>query len=455
MMSIEIYPIKLPNANILYVPVARKAAFANEDACKLIDLCRNDTQLLNHPRVKEVINSFGIEINEATKLPECAERKQESAWMPTEVTLSITSKCTLRCIYCYANGGDECHEMSWATAKSGIDWIVSNAKAKGVDKVALRFHGEGEPTSHWQMFMDCITYFRKICKTEELASTISMSSNCWLTPKQREYVISNVDSVSASFDGSPDLQDAQRPRPGGGSSSQKVVETLKDFDKHKYNYAIRATVLPQQFDDGMFSAVRWIAENIGCKEVRFEPVQPQGRGVKYKDSLDQERFLAGFIKARVEGARLGICVDYSVCNATHLKNTFCGALGDPLNMLITSHGIITTCNDVLKKSHSNASIFHIGSVDSITGNIMIDEEKLKWVRSQTVSGFKLCSNCFAKWHCAGDCFARKPDAINKENPCSENTFRCNINRTLVLNDILMLSLEGDDGEVIRHLQTNQ
>lgn len=443
-MDIELYAIKLGKYNLIYAPTARKVAMANDDACRLVKLCSQGHISIEHPGMAGLLSSLNISREEVLQQPVSRNEEVNEPWAPSEVTLSITSRCSLRCIYCYANGGDENNDMPWTIAQSAMDWVIDNAKNLGKESTSLHFHGEGEPTCNWPTFVRCVEYFSSRCKAQGLKSKISMSSNCWFSAVQREYVIANIDTVSASFDGSPFLQNSQRPVVGGNASSEKVIETLKEFDRRGFNYAIRATVIPEMFKDGMVSAVRWIADNLGCKEVRFEPVQPQGRGGRFINELDCDIFLYGFMKAREEGAKKGINIDYSVCDASQVKDTFCGALGKELNFLVVSSGVISTCNDVLKPSHEKSPIFHIGSIDPVTGAIRIDEDKLNWLRKQSVGCFSTCKTCFARWHCGGDCLARKPGSIDKDDPCVENDFRCTINRQLVLNDLFMLALSQNE-----------
>ena len=50
---------------------------------------------------------------------------------PTVVTLFPTSRCNLRCIYCYADAGElELKDLDFNIAQNSIDFIVENAIEK-------------------------------------------------------------------------------------------------------------------------------------------------------------------------------------------------------------------------------------------------------------------------------------------------------------------------------------
>jgi uncharacterized protein len=58
----------------------------------------------------------------------------ETQWAPTSATFSNTQKCTLRCKYCYAEGGRlEDLDIPWPIAKAAIDLIIHNAKVQQVN----------------------------------------------------------------------------------------------------------------------------------------------------------------------------------------------------------------------------------------------------------------------------------------------------------------------------------
>ena len=54
-----------------------------------------------------------------------------AALRPTAVTLFLTSACNLRCVYCYASGGEQPRYLDEQVALDAIDFVVDNAVADG------------------------------------------------------------------------------------------------------------------------------------------------------------------------------------------------------------------------------------------------------------------------------------------------------------------------------------
>ena len=59
---------------------------------------------------------------------------------------------------------------------------------------------------------------------------------------------------------------------------------------------------------------------------------------------------------------------------------------------------------------------------------MSDYEKIKSLRQFSVENLDYCSDCFCKWHCAGDCISKVFDRSGSFN--HEGSSRCELNREL-------------------------
>ena len=77
--------------------------------------------------------------------------------------------------------------------------------------------------------------------------------------------------------------------------------------------------------------------------------------------------------------------------------------------------------------------FFYGRYDAKTGAFAFDEDKLEQLSQLNVRNFPYCSDCFCKWHCAGDCTAKVLDGI--EPHAHAGSVRCEVNRALTLDQI--------------------
>src|SRR5262249_18415022 len=111
-----------------------------------------------------------------------------SSWAPTSATFSNTQKCTLRCTYCYAEGGrlDDL-DIPWPAARAAIDLIVENARRERVNP-SISFLGEGEATSSWTTFREIIEYFKEQCQQQGFTPTVSLSTNGVFSPSRLDYI---------------------------------------------------------------------------------------------------------------------------------------------------------------------------------------------------------------------------------------------------------------------------
>jgi len=87
-----------------------------------------------------------------------------------------------------------------------------------------------------------------------------------------------------------------------------------------------------------------------------------------------------------------------------VTGTFCGACGS--NFCVTPNGDVTSCFEVLEKQDHRSRIFFYGKWRPKEKQFAIEEEKRNYLLSFHVQNIPYCSDCIAKWHCAGDCLAK-------------------------------------------------
>jgi uncharacterized protein len=278
----------------------------------------------------------------------------------------------LRCRYCYADGGRlEDTDIDLKIAKAAIDLIITNAIASK-KRPGLIFLGEGEATANWKGFCAIIDYFKRRCRDENLMPFVHLSTNGVFSPSKIDYVVTNCDQITFSIDGIAKAHDANRILPNGEGSFSKVSKTLAEFDKRKKDYTIRtkgtvdATAALSEF-------VRWVAEHTNCKEIHIEPVFNMNGIARTAETTahpDVGQFTEAYRKARRIAARHGIQLYYSSADAK-TKYSFCGA-SDASNFLVTSKGIVSSCNEVLRSDDKRAGIFQYGKWDECEGRFVFD-----------------------------------------------------------------------------------
>jgi uncharacterized protein len=113
-----------------------------------------------------------------------------------------------------------------------------------------------------------------------------------------------------------------------------------------------------------------------------------------------------------------------------LTDSFCGVSRD--SFTVTPDGYITSCFEITSKDDPKSEKFFYGYI-SENNEVVIDEKKRKHLQQVTVENLDFCMDCFAKWHCAGDCVAK----IGHDNLLGDRGHdRCILNRQMVKDKLL-------------------
>lgn len=355
---------------------------------------------------------------------------------PTVTTLFSTNQCNLRCRYCYASAGDrDPLVMDWRYATAAVDRIIHNAVEKGQPAVQLGFHGGGEPLLPWRFIQDIVRYTEDACDAAGIRLSVHAATNGLLGERQLEWIVAHFQGLNISFDGLPDIQDRHRPLPDGQGSFKFVDRTLRFLDEQGFNYGLRSTISALNVER-MAESLDFIGGRYRVRRVHFEPLFLCGR-CRTRDDLnpDLTRFSENFRRCEARCADYDIVLTYSGCRIETLTDSFCGVSRD--NFSVTPDGHITACYEVTSLDDPKSGTFFIGRIGE-DGHIAIDEEKRRFLHSLKVENLSFCQDCFAKWHCAGDC-AAKLDHTDYAGPRGHD--RCELNRKLTAHRIIAL-LEG-------------
>lgn len=355
-----------------------------------------------------------------------------ASYQPTEITLFLTTRCNLRCIYCYASAGDRpLADMSLETAKHGIDLVCRNALELGEPEFGVGYHGGGEPTVHWMVLTGSFAYAQQLARQHSLGVYGSMATNGLLSPEQRRWVIRSFRGVNLSVDGLPAVQDRQRPRPGGGGSAQAVFETLRAFDQAGFRYGLRITVTATSVEE-LPAGIAYLLEQCHPEHIQVEPVYVLGRGRRGDLAVEPQAFVQAYLAALPLAEEAGVDMFYSAARVDVLINRFCRSCGEGFSL--TPGGLVSACYEVPDAGFPFAEQFILGHYAEDLGRYVLDGEKLARLRAHTVERIPWCRDCFCKWHCAGDCaYKTQYDRVRGQ---FVGDARCEITRALTLAQIL-------------------
>ncbi|GKS59996.1 thioether cross-link-forming SCIFF peptide maturase [Nitrospira sp.] len=372
---------------------------------------------------------------------------EATTWTPLSVTFSNTQKCTLRCTYCYAEGGrlDDL-EIPWSVAKTAIDLIMKNAMDRQANP-SIRFLGEGEATASWGVFQRIVEYFEDQCRSNGLAPTVVLNTNGVFPASRVDYLAQHCTHMTFSLDGIRDVHNQHRVLPNGEGSFDRVIAIMKQLDDLGKSYDIRSTVTAAG-SETITEFVEFVGTTLLCKSIHLEPVFDVTGVTNIKghiQRLDAQRFVERFRDAKRVAAEFGIDLHYSGA-ALKMRESFCGAHAAS-NFLVTSRGIVTSCNEVLQPTDPRATLFQYGAWNEALGTFDIDREAVDRLGKLNVQEMPKCQGCMAKYNCAGDCYA-KSAATSGDPAASTYTERCHITRELLKDNLLVTLLSKAVGAQI-------
>lgn len=428
---------------ILYAPLKRIALLVNADAVSTIDYIRARSDLGEMAGMGQALQDF-IGFLERSRLLDVQDdilpAQPDIEFLPTSVILLPTFDCDLRCVYCYAASGDYSRSrMSWDVAKAAIDLVVENASNSGSNTVQVAFHGGGEPTLAWSLLTKCVDYAKELARCRDLRLRTSLATNGVLNATQRKWIIDNLDSVQVSLDGPPSIQNFQRPLVNGHGSFQYVLDTIRFFQDHQFDFAIQ-TVITDTTATRMIDLVDFFASITAKRLLHFEPLFECGRCVHsgWKEP-DPDVFAEEYVRAWKYAASLSIELNCSVARLTELGSTFCGASGH--NFIVTPEGNITACLEVSNWDDARADVFIYGRYDSESKRFLIAQDKLRFLASRNIHNMPSCSDCPFKWHCSGDCLAKSLLRGSLFDPTK--TQRCHMARSISTEQLLSALVEPE------------
>lgn len=400
----ELYVIPDGEGYILYAPLKHTVISANKAVVALLRDIRVGKRIADDTKTTDVIDhlkKMGI-IDSEDSYPE--DNSPHTEYMPTNVTFLPTSDCNLRCIYCYADAGKSSYYLSIDAAKVAVDFIIANAKEKGIKKIQVGFLGGGEPFLAWDFVTDIVDYTRTRADDAELSTLFTGVTNGMLSREQVLWLSSNFQFLNISLDGTKEIQDRHRPCKHGGSSYDNVVNTVKMMNELEVKYAVRSTISSFSLNH-MFSILDFFMNDLGVTRIHFEPLFTCGR-CRTNSSLspNPKDFADNFKECLSVTNSRNVELFCSAIRLDNLSSTFCGASGE--NFYVTPEGYVTSCTEVSLRSEPIAKEFFIGKYDRALQRFIFWNDKKNFLSSRSVSNMRNCQKCIAKWHCAGGCPAK-------------------------------------------------
>jgi len=333
--------------------------------------------------------------NGLTTQPRKVKTRREKDYEAINLTLSLTSNCNLRCKYCYAYAGDTHKSIPWETIQQAIEISIEANRRIGKKTFKLLFHGGGEPTIEWKKLQKATELVKHLWGGLTRFSVVT--NGTLITDEKAKWLKENNFRITVSLDGPKDVHDLQRVKANGEGSFDDCLRGMMFLKKHHINFGIRATITQNNLH--RIKELLLIAKAFHCG-LKVEPLTLTGRATEEMVGISYQEFFLAFNDAKDFADQLDIRFTSTYSHTIKTKTEFCSGNGEMFCIL--PDGQVSSCTRVTRSQDELSDRFIIGKIDS-DGDLLLDYEKIAFLRDLSIQNFEQCQDCFAKWYCTGGC----------------------------------------------------
>lgn len=335
------------------------------------------------------------------------------------ISFFLTTKCNLRCVYCYnSKERAEVEEKSLPLeiAKAGIDEFFSKNESRHI-----RFYGPGEPTMELELMQQIVEYAKE--KAGE-SVVVELQTNGAFTSNAREWILDNINIVWVSFDGTPDIQNKQRPLGNKLADSSPIIEENVKWltsNQGKRNLMVGARVTMTDLNVNRQIEMVDYFNNLGIKHIWTDPIFPEVKKKAVCEDKDREdkfhinlnTYVENFIEttryAKTKNVFYG---SFLTCNFDGKTKVHCRAC-TPVPHL-TPDGYVSACDLVVYGENAyHMDCFIYGRWDDQNKKFVYSNDKIKALQNRNIDNISHCKNCIARLHCGGYCLGEVQNETGK------------------------------------------
>jgi uncharacterized protein len=369
---------------------------------------------------------------------------------PVCLTLYPENRCNLHCPYCYAAPDSYQPDapvstsavLDRGTVRKAAGLVAANCRERDLP-FTLVIHGGGEPTLAKGTLQALLGIVEAVTQQEEIGLFKYIATNGVFSIAKAQWLADSFDLIGLSCDGPDEIQNRQRPLPGGGSSSFYVERTAAVFRDAGTSFNTRVTLTPATFPR-QEEIVDYICSRLQPQEIHIEPVYLSGRAATGTFAADPELaqvFAAQFSKARERAKLAGVPLLFSGTRPWEIHGPYCHCFREVLNLV--PGNIATPCFKLSDATQVNQ--YQAGISQAMAEQFSIDYPRVSQLANLLSSVPEKCSACFNQFHCARGC----PD-ICSLNGLAGNTliegvtppeFRCQA-QMLLANAVIERAIAG-------------
>ena len=398
------YHIFRHNNTICLINTEKMTAFdINENDVALLDFVSKNSRSTVTPEAISLLGKLDL-IDKKLRKP--SQKEASSKAVPvTNIALFITQECNLKCIYCYGDGGSygSGGDMTRETAYRAVDWLIE--QSEDVKKIGITFFG-GEPLLNFTLLKRVVQYALKRSKETGKEFEFGLSTNASLLDDEKISFLKEYKIIPlVSFDGPKELQNTNRPFKDGKGSYDASVQKIKKLLEVLPESSCRATIVGSTDPLAVDNALR----EIGFA-TRYLSVASRSLFDDENNNHFPERDITGMLKrAKAEALELLVAIrEHNTEKLNSLKNS--GVLVSRLQRFINRERRFFPCGagraSVAVSCSGDIYLCHrfVGFNGQMLGNIFSGDLDREIYQISALKFQDECSNCFAKYLCAGGCY---------------------------------------------------
>ncbi|MEK7149625.1 MAG: radical SAM protein [Patescibacteria group bacterium] len=337
------------------------------------------------------------------------------------IALMPTFDCNLRCVYCYARGGEIKKTMSFEVAKSAIEAVAQYNNCR--ERLDIYLVGGGEPLLPFGLVYNSVEFAKSIYKMV----IVHVVTNGTFSDDVLQWIIKNKVDIRISYDGP--MHRIQRPF--AHSTNHSVInseEIIKRNITILTANGISVTVQCIVAKGGLQTMCQTIDEvvGMGVKVLKFEPMLATSisRGVKEMEP-NPIKYAEALLDAINYAAQLGnIKIDTGYFTEPS-DQYYCGIAQN--NKIITPDGLITACVEVSKETDPYANSVIFGKIEY--KSMVVNKKRVKTLQSFHYKNQESCVRCNLRFICQGGC--PMANIWRSGIPIRKSSFTCAVEHKLI------------------------
>ncbi len=308
------------------------------------------------------------------------------------ISLLPTLDCNLRCVYCYARGGDDKIYMTKEIARGVIDAAKASSQ---LERLELNFAGGGEPFMNFGVMQYARQYAGECFSDVD----VSIVTNGTFNDDQFYWLQKCNASVRISCDG---VAHGEQRGFADGLSSQEIVEhNIKQLVDNKNEFMVQCIVTSKSVMK-MVESTKYFAD-LGAKTIKFEPayITDSCRGEKGLTPSPVD-YVRNFIRVLdfIRENKLEIKIDTSYFSRP-TSGYYCGVYGE--NIIVTPSGDITACVEIARNTDPYSNVLIYGTLSIDDARFVVNEIAKAQLQKLHFSNYSACMKCELRLVCRGGC----------------------------------------------------